>query len=56
MRYIEDIQNNEDTEKSLIIVRMMTGKEHTLLTNERDETYHDVKVSLLPPHLKAYQT
>jgi len=54
MRYIEDIQNNEDidhneyTEKSLIIVRMMTGKEHTLLTNERDETYHDVKVSLLP--------
>ena len=47
MRYIEDIENIDD-EKSLIIVRMMTGKEHTLLTNERDETYHDVKVSLLP--------
>lgn len=50
MRYIEDedIKNNEYNEKSLIIVRMMTGKEHTLLTNERDETYHDIKVALLP--------
>jgi hypothetical protein len=49
MRYIEDIDDIKDIdEKSLIIVRMMTGKEHTLLTTERDETYHDVKVALLP--------
>jgi hypothetical protein len=52
MRYIQNIENiqniQNNDEKSLIIVRMMTGKEHTLLMTERDETYHDVKVSILP--------